>query len=334
MNGLLVPHSVMVYGVSGSTKTSQLYHIVKMILKQLYKETGKKMHFRMIHSDGGGWAPFADSGMIERGEVKVFDFSNRQFALADIRRLSMGYWPRWLEGTEAHQEWAPGRVEYFKTEDVCMTTDEEWDLIAGYIVEGMTSVAETLKTHISNQDKGVGFKESWKYEEDGFTVTGLTMGHYGIVQKEVYERHSKGFKTLPMRWLLYSALQGKGEDKQSRETIYGPQLVGTASTPASPQWFMDVLHLERVQWDGDASPKMQLEQAGEGMHNSWVGWFMDHKDLSTGVPYLVKARCLPEVMPKLLEYFPYGFVPLGYRNGLNAYFLVLDQLRKDYRIGV
>jgi hypothetical protein len=95
---------------------------------------------------------------------------------------------------------------------------------------------------------------------------------------------------------------------------------------------MDVLHLDKVKWDGDASPKVQLEQSGEGEHTSWVGWFTQHTDLNTGVPYLVKARCMPEMFPRLLEYFPYGFVPLGYRNGLNAYFLVLNQLREAYKI--
>lgn len=331
MNGLVKPRSVMVYGASGMTKTSQLYHIAKMVLKMLQAQYKRKFKWRMVHSDGGGWAPFSDSGMIERDEIDIFDYSNREYALADIRRLSMGYWPRWLENGQLYPDWKPGREMYFRTEESCKTTPAEWDSIAGYIVEGMTSMAETLKTHISNQNSGLGFKESWKIEEDGFTVTGLTQGHYGIVQKEVFERHAKGFSSLPCRWLLYSALVGKGEDKQSRETVYGPQLVGTASTPASPQWFMDVLHLEKVAWDGNASPKMPLELSGEGMHDGMVAWFTPHKDKETDKPYLTKARCMPELFPKLLEYFPYGFVPLGYKNGLNAYFVALDQMRKEIR---
>lgn len=304
----------MVYGISGGTKTSQVYHVVKYILKM---NPGKK--FRMISSDGGGWAPFSDSGMIDRGEVEIFDYSNRQHALADLRRLSSGYWPRVMTNGE----------EYFKSTQECMTTVEEWGKIAGYIIEGMTSTAEALKAHISNQTEGVGFKESWKYEEDGYTATGLQMGHYGIVQKEVYERHIKGFNTLPIPWLLYTALVGKGEDKQNRETVYGPQLVGSASTPASPAWFMDVLHLSREKWSGDASPKLKLFNSGNGEHEGMVAWFAPHNDVTTGIPYLVKARIMPELFPRLLEYFPSGFVPLGYKNGLDAYFMVLEKLRKE-----
>lgn len=334
MNGILKPRSLMVYGASGTTKTSQLYHVAKMILKILSKQLNRKMKFRMVLSDGGGCAPFTDSGMIARGEIDLFDYSNREFSLADIRRLSAGYWPRWLEGNQLYADWAPGRTMYLKSEEPCMTTAEEWESIAGYIIEGMTSMSEVLKAHISQLNSGVGFKESWKYEEDGYTVTGLTQGHYGIVQKEVFERHTRGFNCLPMRWLLYSALVGKGEDKQSRETVYGPQLVGTATTPASPQWFMDVIHLEKVAWDGNASPIIPLEPSGEGIHDGVVGWFTNHKDRETEKPYLTKARCMPEAFPRLLEYFPYGFVPMGYKNGLNAYFMVLERIRKEMGYGL
>lgn len=336
-----VPRSLMVYGDSGSTKTSQLYHVIKYLIKKLSAERGRPVRFRMIHSDGGGWAPFADSGMIERGEIELIDYSSRKFALADIRRLSMGYWPIWVDkDNHSHRDWAEDRVEYFKTENVCMTTEDEWEGIGGYLIEGMTSVAETLKTHISNQDEGVGFKESWKYTEEDFTVTGLTKGHYGIIQKEVYERHSRGFKTLPMAYLLYSALVGRGEDKQSKDKVYGPQLAGSAMTAVVPSWFMDVIHLEKISWNGNASPILPLENGGDGSHEAVVAWFIQHKDHVTVTPglegleekagtYLVKARCMPELMPRLLEYFPYGFIPMGYKNGLDVYYKVLAKLTKE-----
>lgn len=295
----------MMYGVSGSTKTSQAYHIAKWLLKL---NPGKR--FRMIHSDGGGYAPFVDSGMIERGEVEVLDFSNRPFALSDYRKLSQGYWPRQTKDGG----------EYFRKDENCKTKPEDWENILGYIIEGMSSVGETLKTHISNMKEQIGAeKDSFTYEEDGETFTGLTRSHYNIIQKEVYANHAMGFNCLPIKWLVYTSLLGKGEDKSYKETVYGPQLVGSASTPAIPSWFMDCLMLDKQKW---------INKKGEETEGV-VAWFTRHEDSQTDIPCLAKARVLPELYPKLLEYFPQGFVPLGFNRGITDYFRVLESLKQQ-----
>ena len=299
------PRSLMMYGISGSTKTSQCYHLVKWILSQP-ENKGKK--FRMVHSDGGGWAPFIDSGMVDRGEVEIFDFSYREHALADFRKISQGYWPRKTKDGG----------EYFQKTDECRTTPEQFGQIAGYIVEGMASCGEVLKTHCSNQTEGVGFKESWRYEEEGETIVGLQPGHFNLIQKEIYSGHMKGFNNLPVPWLIYTSLLGRGENRE-KETVYGPQVVGNATTYQVPQWFMDCLHLDKTTWN---DPKTGESKTG------MVAWFMDHPD-SVGTMFLAKARCMPEIYPKLLEIFPFGFVPLGFKNGVDVYFRVLEKLRKE-----
>ena len=305
---MIKPRSVMLYGISGSTKTSQAYLLAKWILKQ---NPGKK--FRMIHSDGGGWCPFEDSGMIERGEVEVYDYSTSQHALSDIRKLSSGYWPR----QTTSGDW------FFQKHEKCLTTAQEWDGIAGYIIEGMSSCGEMLKAYCSNQKEGVGFKEAWSITtEDGDTVLGLQMGHYNIVQREIYERHTLGFNTLPIKWLIYTSLLGKGEDKKNgNETVYGPQVCGNASTPQAPQWFMDCLHLRNEKY------KNKEDQDVEGM----VAWFIRHTDSETGVTCLSKARTMPETMPELMKYFPHGFVPLSFDRGITDYFRVLDKIKNEYK---
>lgn len=299
------PRSIMIYGPSGSTKTTQLYFLAKYILKI----TGKRI--RMIHCSPGGYAPFEDSSLIKSGQVEVFDFNGSTQVLANIRRLSEGYWPRVTKD---------GGI-YFRTEPVCMTTPEQWDGIGAYLIDDMTSMGEMLKNHCSNQTKGVGFSEAWKYEEDGYTLLGLTKGHYGIVQKEIYGRHVQGFRSLPIQYLIWTALVGKGEDGQSRETVYGPQLVGNASTHLIPSWFMDCYHLSKEKWVNAKGEEK------EGM----VAWFTPHSDNQTQVPYLCKTRIAPELFPKLLEKFPFGFVPLGFKHGLDILFMVMDKLRGEFQ---
>lgn len=303
----------MMYGVSGSTKTSQCYQMVKYLhgtKKKPGPMYGKK--WRMIHSDGGGYAPFVDSGMVEKGIVEVFDFSNRQFALADFRKLAQGYWPRVTSDGG----------EYFRKDDNCKTTDEQWEGIAGYIIEGMSSTGEVLKTHISNQREGVGFKESWSYEEDGEVLTGLQMGHYDLIQKEIYSQHMKGFNTLPVSWLIYTSLLGTGVDKSSKETVVGPQVCGNAATPKAPQWFMDCLHLDKQRW---------MDKDGTTQKEGMVAWFTQHLDSSNGMPCLCKCRLLPELYPELLKYFPYGFVPLQYEHGIDLYFRAINVITEKFK---
>lgn len=312
----------MVYGSTGSTKTSQLYHMVKKI----HAKTGKK--FRMIYSDGGGYAPFADSGMIESGIVDVMNFATREHALADIRRLSRGYWHRWVKNNQAYDTYESGAVEYFTSQnDVCMTRADEWPSIAGYIVEGMTSLAETLKMHVSEQDVKVGFEGSYKYEEDGELFRGIDKGHYGIIQKEIYSRHTRGFLTLPVEWVMYSAQPCLWESGKSDIKKYGPMVVGTAMTPTVPSLFDHCLCLTKERYLTNLNDPNSVTEG-------YVAWFTEHSDidgLGNRTPWAAKVRVLPEAYPKLIQKYPYGFVPLGYEHGIDLLFDTLDEFRNGYK---
>lgn len=321
-----VPESIMLYAMSGSTKTTQAYFLAKYI----FETTGKRV--RMVHSDGGGFKPFVDSGMIQRGEVEMFDYSYRPHALADIRWISQGYWPRYVVDGKAYPMPIEGCTEYFKKDEVCKTTPEEWKQIGGYIIEGMTSTGEALKTHCSNQTEGVGFKETWKYEEEGETIVGLQQGHYDIVQKEMYSLHMRGFKTLPIDWLIWTALLGKGDDKKMGVTNYGPQLVGNASTPKIPQWFNHVFYLSKETY-ADVATKLEPKKTGD-TKEGYVAWFTKHRDpADPNVDFLAKTTVLPEIYESLLQCFPYGFVPLDFKSGIVKFFKVLNLLNENQKKG-
>jgi hypothetical protein len=179
-----------------------------------------------------------------------------------------------------------------------------------------------LKSHCSNQEGNLGLKESFVHEEGGFTFRGINdFRLYNIVQEKVLERIG-AFTSFPVDYVVFTALVGKGEDKQSRETVYGPQLVGNAATPRIPSMFnAGCFHLSKEKW------KTKDGADTEGM----VAWFSQHKDYTMGVPYLCNSRITPELMPKLLEYFPYGFTPLGFNHGIDMFFRVVDKIKKDYK---
>ncbi len=298
---------MIIYGDSGSTKTSQCYHLVRYFTSLHPGST-----FRMIGANASDSAPFEDSGMIEKGTVDFFDISNRTLALADMRRLSEGYWPRDVK------EAGKGNKQYFKTDDNCKTTAKQWENIIGYVVEGTTGIASLLLNHIRNQEEGVGFKHSFKYEEDGYTIGGLQEGHYGLVQQEMYKMIVQGFSCLPIKYLIFTGLVAKGEDKRTRETVYGPKAAGQATTFEIPSWFMDCWHLDTVVEQGEGDTQVERK----------VAWFTRHPDKETGVPYLAKVRTLPEIYPQVVKQFPNGYVKLGFKKGLDRFYEELNKIGK------
>lgn len=306
------PRTIMIYGPSGSTKTSQAYHLAKWI----HKTTG--LRGRFIGSNASDTAPFEDSGMIEKGIVDFFDISSRQFALAEMRWLSKGFWPR---DAKAKADGPVLTKAYFRKDEHCETKPEEWAKIGFYIIEGLTGVSTLLLNHCRSQDEGVGFKHSIKYEEEGEVIGGLSEGHYGIVQQELYKMVVQGFACLPVKYVIWTALIGKGEDKRKSETVYGPKGAGNASTFEIPSWYHDSIYLDKV------NEMTKVEGSTEEREvERKVAWIVDHNDPDTSIPYPAKVRIMPELHPDLIRKFPQGFVRLGYKKGLEVLYEEMTNL--------
>lgn len=313
------PRTVILYGDSGIGKTSQAYFLARYLAKK-YSIIG-----RLIGSNASDSAPFEDSGMIDKGIVDFFDIANRQYALADMRKLSEGYWPRNAKDKEGNSI----IKGYFQKDDNCKTTFEQWQKIGFTIIEGITGVSNLMLNHIRSQEEGVGFKHSFKYEEDGEVIGGLQEGHYGLVQQELYKVVVQGFACLPVKMVIWTALIGKGMDKRIQQTVYGPKGAGVAQTFEIPSWFMDCFHLEDKQVKVRVKNKQGDDEVIEKVIR--VAWFQNHKDEETGITYLAKVRILPELYPKLLEKFPHGFVPLDFENGINKLYEEIDRIVGEYQ---
>ena len=111
--------TVLLYGESGNTKTTQCVHIARYIYKKYGKIT------RLISSDGGGWAPVEDENLLiskdnpigNGGIVEAFNMTNRKKYLSEWRKLAQGYWPKVVE--------EDGK----KVRRFVMTSQEEWKKI-------------------------------------------------------------------------------------------------------------------------------------------------------------------------------------------------------------
>ena len=217
---------------------------------------------------------------------------------------------------------------------------QEWaNRVGCLVVEGMASLGEAFKLHISKYGAGMGSMDrAWTYEEQGESFGGVGLSHYGAIQNTMYElvqmsralQHASGngIVTHPnLKLVVWTSLVGKGESKNT-VTKYGPLVAGTAVTTTCPQWLGDCLHLHKF-------TQVQVEE-GTGIQSVKslpVAFFTEHPDPETGIPYLAKPRVAPASFPSLMRLYPGGYVKLETDAGLDMYLRSLEKLSKTARKG-
>jgi len=310
--GMARTRTAIIYADSGVGKTTQLYFLAKDYLQENPGRT-----IRLISCSGGGWQPFEDSGMIERGEVNALDLTkiavDGKQALASIKALSIGNWP---VAVTKNGNLANG-LQHLSIADMCKPTAKDLAEVGMYLFEDMTQLARLLLVHLGGKEEGTGFKHAWKIEEGDYSVGGLQEGHYGLVQNEVYKIMCMGFasiSTLNIDRFVATALVGKGEDKKTKTATYGPKSAGDATTPEIPSWFQECFHLDVDTY---------LLESADGtkvLKEDRRGWWQKHMDADTGVAYPAKVRFMPEHMHMLERKWPQGFIPLESTAGLDKFY--------------
>lgn len=311
------PQTKVIYGESGASKTTQLYHFAR------WYHARTKKRIRLISCSGGGWEPFDASGLIDSGIVQALDVTlmmqGVDTKLAFMKRLSEGYWP--IDSPSGKGNVGDGEY-FFAKKPECMTIEAE--NIGAYLIEDLTSLGKLLLGHLSEKDSGTGFKHSFTIEEDGYIIGGLQEGHYGLVQNEVLKFIQHGFGILPVDYMLMTALVGSGTDKRDKTKLFAPQLVGSASTSEIPSWFGDCLYLRDMQVIYDDGQGNQTKGVQKVMH------IRDYINPDDEVPYKAKVRCMPELIAKLEEKYPEGYVELKPEKGIIPFLNTMEKWKQEY----
>ena len=289
------PSTALIYGDSGIGKTANLQMIADYLLS-IYPGTKG----RLITADGGGSTPFTQTGLVQSGKVELLNIAASDLAYAEVNALSDGKWP--VDGRSGSKKW--------------YTAPDSLKDVSFYMIEGLESIGHLLLNHMAHQTSGrAGFKLSWQFSEDldgeSYQVGGLDQGHYGIVQKELLRIHTKGFSQLPVQWVIWTSKVAHGEEDRTRETIYGPAVVGKALTSTVSGSFGDCLHMDTVTIENK-------EQR--------VAWFTKHLDKISGSAYIAKSRIALAATPYLWKLWPNGYVPLFYDKGLEQYFKFITRI--------
>lgn len=316
----------LIYGPTGSGKTSQIVPLAKWI----YETTGKVT--RVISSDMGGVSPIEREGLISAKIVDVLNMAGDDSKLlSKWRKLSRGWWPKIVEEeTEDKDADGIGKGTTSKKRFRRILEDKAALAKVGLIcIEGATSTSEQLMRHLVKQEvtaedgkvSAIGPQgASGRYEEDGEVVGGNSKGHYNIVQIEMHGLFS-AFSSLPDDVLVgWSAAEGRGLIKKSGESCYCPQLAGEAKNALVPSWVGDCFHFHDI-------PEITDMQGNITQEKEVRAYFIPHVDGESDITYRCKSRVGLSDIENLKERFPGGYIKLGTQQGegLDQYFRWLEE---------
>lgn len=292
--GEMLFNTMVLYGPTGSRKTSQIREFAKYV----YEKTGKKT--RLLTMDGGGYGTAQD--YVNAGIIDVWRLVEEERPLPMLIEASKGRFPKDLKNGL--------RISNGLAKDM--------GDVGAIAVEGWFSIANAAMRYLVGKGQKINEDVVSKFEEksdfgDVISFGAPSRGHYGFVQNLILDL-IRNFSALNMERILYTSLEGKGEDKITKALTYGPATAGGAITAAIPQYVGDCLHLEDFQVDkGKDKDGLKL------VETQIRSWFTSHPDPQTGVMWPAKCRIIP---PKVQAFKD--------RMGASGYFNLNDKTLYDY----
>jgi hypothetical protein len=307
--------SGILYGGTGTRKTTQ----IKWFSHYIADTTGKAT--LLLSMDGGGWGPCQPE--IDAGMIEPLFCDSTIVPLAMLRKVSQGYWPKDISAP--YGDAGLVRMDYSK--------------FGGVAVEGWTSITAAAMRYLPDTNKNVGGENRRllggfdnKIKVDGQDVVesflSSTRGDYGFVQNFLYGL-VMNFNSLPMRYVLYTALESKTED-DDRSTIYGPAISGKKATSQCGAWVGDLIHCQdysverEVQVPDPQDPKKLVPQ--KLLDVTVRFYYKKHPDPSTGILFPAKPRVTPEKVRELEKEFPGGYFESDDTGGFDRYLTLVDKL--------
>jgi len=313
-------NTFLIYGESGTFKTTQIGFFAKYIWKKYGKRT------RLISADGGGWFPiqkYVDAGIVEPYSISSLVLKARTNSegkleyhspLGVARLLSKGYWPKAKDAITATME---------------PTTAKEWAQIGAYAVEGFTSLGDLFMEELRRDQRPVGESAVGSFtvvvdgKEEKFSAN--NRAHYNFVQNEVHSL-VRAFTNLPVHCVLFTAHEGKGEDEGTREPIRGPAIVGKAATGKAPSWVGDCIHADSYVVQHEVvDPKTNFKS--RQLLTKVRMWFVRHPDpVFQNITYPAKLRVDPSQVPEVMKRWPGGYLEPTLESGIDQLLLLEDEL--------
>lgn len=297
----------MIYGPSGSYKTTN----VGFFAKYIYEAYGKKT--LMITADGGGWQPIQP--LIDLGVIEIYNLINHLSPTTAMARLVEGYWPT-LDNKGVMKKTADWRK-----------IDHDAEGIGAYSFEGATSWSDLIMRSLAKKGPTMGEKASFQFVEEPNSKNkfyGLNRAYYGFAQSRLHD-YILAASALPVERVLWTAHEADATD--DGEAITGPALAGKAATPKVPSWVGECIHFQQYvvelkEVKGAKSDRVKQKVIGTR------GYFVNHPDYITNRTHRCKPRIPSAQIPALMKEYPEGYFPLSIDAGLDTFLRTEDRLIK------
>lgn len=282
--------STLIYGATGTRKTTNVGHYSKYI----YEQT--RAPVRLLFADNGGWE--AIEPYIQAGIIIPYRLSDGPTLLEQIRLLQRGHWQGEKPGT-------------FSKEPLL-------DNVGGYAAEGLTSISMLVLRHLIAKGQKISEEIVGQFREGSEIFGAAGRSHYGFVQQFILD-FIGALSTLPTlsKRVLFTAHEGKGQDTQTRQTVYGPAAVGQAITDKIPFYVSDLLHFETTITD----PKTNKSTVR--------AYLKAHADADLqSILWPAKARMPFDFVEQFNQKYPNGYFDLG-EETLYDYLKFMDTARSQ-----
>lgn len=299
-----MPRSILLYGESGTYKTTQIGFLARYVWDKHKKIT------RLISSDTGGYFPL--SPLIDQGIIDVCDVNlmvgNDKSVLALLRKLSRGFWIK--DG-----KMQPGELTN----------------VGCYAIESLSSLSDLIMYELRRDLRAAAEPTVTPFAVAGDAAFGSeerfgcnSRAHYGFTQREI-QNFVRAMCGIAVPYVIFTTHETYGEDDVSRQRVRGPSIVGQAVTSRVPAWFGDCLHSDAYWRSVPSQDKLQRHELTVRI------WFTRHPDETVpGITYPAKVRVPPAGMKALLDRWPGGFFVPTLEHGLDEFVEFTDALAEKH----
>lgn len=159
-------------------------------------------------------------------------------------------------------------------------------------IEGLTSIGDSILEYLMKTSASLSQDPSYKWTDGDSAYSGGNMTYYGFAQNRLYEFVHKSHMIPYVNKVIWTALEGRGEEEGTKVPIFGPSIAGKKATGKATQWFGNSLHFELLSTTGSADANQQLKIDAKP-----IIYVRNHADAFTKIPFQAKIR-VPMSMAK------------------------------------
>jgi len=313
--------TMLLYGDSGTGKTSQIGEIAKWV----YARTGRIT--RLISADSG-WDPLMDLIITPTNPTGIIEAWNIAYVTSPLPvliKLSEGYWPSIEDG--------PGglglvlKTPTFKGRNILAADGRE---VGMYANEGLSTWSDLIiMSHIRKQTKigqdvvgsfsdVVMVEKAGKTREETISFAKAAPSHFGQVQDFMLLDLVPRFSALAVDYVMWTGHEAKGDDEVSgiKGSILGPATCGKAAVGRTARKFGDTFHMTTVSVPVPAT----MANGKPTFRVEYRAYYEPHADdVLTRMQWPAKISLSLNRVEEIHKKFPGGYIPLGVSAGLDQW---------------